>query len=196
MVCKEMRSTIGCMVEESWVKNELHLVTDGHDKKLKLKQPFFKCCEEVRATPPQRVASWEKNSLSCSMNLVEKPAFPNIFQLARGKTTPPNTHSSPRNPVWYLRISNAVPSRLFLRYVSADLMFYHQPFKLVQIVSQVSCKVVVHDVHLSITSIFESSRHWNCCGFSSYRCCLLYLPSSSFCHITTTCPDHIFSRVS
>ena len=33
-------------------KNELHLVTDGHDKKLKLKQPFFKC-EEVRAPPQQ-----------------------------------------------------------------------------------------------------------------------------------------------
>ena len=36
----------------------------------------------------------------------------------------------------------------------------------IQIGSQISCKVVVHDVHLSITSIFESSRHWNCCGFS------------------------------
>ena len=89
-----------------------------------------------------------KNSLSCSMNLVEKPAFPDIFQLARGKTTPPNTHSSPRNPVWYLRISNAVPSRLFLRYVS-DLMLFHQPFKLV---------LKYHAKLLFMTFIYPSHR--------------------------------------
>ena len=47
MVCKEMRSTIGCAEEESWVKNELHLVTDGHDKKLNPKQPFFKLGSSV-----------------------------------------------------------------------------------------------------------------------------------------------------
>ena len=82
------------------------------------------------------------------MNLVEKPAFPDIFQLARGKTTPPNTHSSPRNPVWYLRISNAVPSRLFLRYVS-DLMLFHQPFKLV---------LKYHAKLLFMTFIYPSHR--------------------------------------
>ena len=121
------------------------MVTDGHDKKLKLKQPFFKC-EEVRALPA--AVELGKNSLSCSMNLVEKPAFPDIFQLARGKTTPPNTHSSPRNPVWYLRISNAVPSRLFLRYVS-DLMLYHQTFKLV---------LKYHAKLLFMTFIYPSHR--------------------------------------
>ena len=38
---RKMRSTKGYTLPVC-EKNELHLVTDGHDKKLKLKQPFFK----------------------------------------------------------------------------------------------------------------------------------------------------------
>ena len=70
------------------------------------------------------------------MNLVEKKRFFDIFQLARGKTTRQTIRSSPRNPVWYLRTSNAVHSKLFLRYFECikcyysliDVFFYYYLF--------------------------------------------------------------------
>ena len=98
MVCKEMRSTIGCKAEESWVKNELHLVTDGHDKKLKLKQPFFKCCEEVRATPPQRVASWEKKLFELFHESCWKTRFSQYFSACKRKDDSPEHPQQPKKP--------------------------------------------------------------------------------------------------
>jgi hypothetical protein len=50
-----------------------------------------------------------------------------FFQLASRsgkKTRLPNITRTPRNPVWYLRTSNAVPSKLFLRWVFSKIIIW------------------------------------------------------------------------
>ena len=66
MVCKEKLKGSFCSGKcgQQWVrkKNEVHLVTDGHDKKLNPKQPFFNLSSQPAA---------EKGRLSVKHNRVK-----------------------------------------------------------------------------------------------------------------------------
>ena len=59
---------------------------------------------------------WRGERKNSPWILLKKALF-RYFQLARGKTTRQTIRRSPRNPVWSLRTSNAVHSKLFLRWV-------------------------------------------------------------------------------
>ena len=91
------------------------MVTDGHDKKLNPNNHFSSKKKKEKFDSSLHESCLKKN--------LKKPLPTSIFQLARGKTTRQTIRNSPRNPVWYLRTSNAVHSKLFLRYFVVSNIF-------------------------------------------------------------------------